>query len=172
MGSGMTAVYAGTFDPMTRGHEDVAVRAVNMFDRVVVAVGSNSAKKTLFSTKDRVALASKCLDAAMDSRLRRRVTVMEFDGLLVRFCEEVGAKVMVRGIRAMTDFEYELTLAHANADQAPDVDTMFLPTRLGLTAVSSSLVKEIAKHRGNVSRYVSPVVKDALWAAIHGEASP
>lgn len=153
---GRLAVYAGSFDPVTNGHLDLIDRAAALFDRVIVAIGIHPTRKPLFSADERMALLKQ-----VSSHLPN-VTVDSFDGLLIEYCKQRGARVIVRGLRAATDFEYELQIAHANADLQPSIDTIFLPTRTNYGFVSASLVREIASHGGDVSRYAPHVVRDAL----------
>lgn len=154
----LLAVYAGSFDPVTLGHLDLIERSSQLFDEVIVAVGRHATKKAFFSFQERTDLLR---DVTKDMR---NVRIESFDGLLIHFCQQVGARVIVRGLRAATDFEYELQIAHANADMAPGVDTVFLPTRTNYGFVSASLVREIASHGGDVSHYAPPVVCEALAA--------
>jgi pantetheine-phosphate adenylyltransferase len=150
------AVYAGSFDPVTLGHTDLIGRASALFNDVVVAIGVHPTRTPLFTVEERKALVAE------SARAFPNVRVETFDGLLIRYCQEIGARVIVRGLRAATDFEYELQIAHANADLCPDIDTLFLPTRTKHGFVSASLVREIARHGGDVSRYAQPHVCDAL----------
>jgi pantetheine-phosphate adenylyltransferase len=150
------AVYAGSFDPPTNGHLDVVERAAMLFAKVVVAIGVNPSRTPLFSMEER-----RDLLAQVCARFSN-VTVDTFGGLLVDHARQIGARVIVRGLRAGTDFEYELQIAHANADLCPDVDTVFLPTRTHYGFISASLVREIARHGGDVSRYAPDVVSQAL----------
>ncbi len=150
------AVYAGSFDPITLGHVDLVERASALFSDVVVALGVHPTRSPLFSIEERMALVET---VAKDYA---NVTVASFDGLLIDFCQQIGARVIVRGLRAATDFEYELQIAHANADLHPEVDTIFLPTRTKHGFLSASLVREIASHGGDVSRYAPKSVCDAL----------
>lgn len=150
------AVYAGSFDPITNGHRDLIERASALFDRVIVAIGIHATRKPLFTAEERLGLLRE-----VSSDLPN-VTVDSFNGLLIEFCKQNGARVIVRGLRAATDFEYELQIAHANADLEPDIDTIFLPTRTNYGFVSASLVREIASHHGDVARYAPPVVCAAL----------
>jgi pantetheine-phosphate adenylyltransferase len=152
------AVYAGSFDPPTLGHLDLVERASALFSDVVVGIGKHPTRSHLFSTEERVQLVSDI------SLHLPNVTVEAFDGLLIDFCRRKRARVIVRGLRAATDFEYELQIAHANADLAPDVDTVFLPTRTKNGFISASLVREIASHGGDVSRFAPAVVCQALAA--------
>jgi pantetheine-phosphate adenylyltransferase len=150
------AVYAGSFDPITLGHTDLIERASALFSDVVVAIGVHPTRSPLFTADERVALVES---VAKDYP---NVTVAKFDGLLIDFCRKISARVIVRGLRAATDFEYELQIAHANADLHPEVDTIFLPTRTKHGFLSASLVREIASHHGDVSRYAPKAVIDAL----------
>jgi pantetheine-phosphate adenylyltransferase len=150
------AVYAGSFDPPTLGHLDLIERASALFSDVLVAIGRHPTRSPLFSTDERVALVSSV------SAHLPNVTVEAFDGLLIELCKRRHARVIVRGLRAATDFEYELQIAHANADLEPNVDTVFLPTRTKNGFISASLVREIAMHGGDVSRYAPGVVCEAL----------
>jgi pantetheine-phosphate adenylyltransferase len=150
------AVYAGSFDPVTLGHLDLIERASAMFSDVIVAIGVHPTRKPLFSAEERIALLKEVTKGYSN------VVVESFDGLLIQFCEARRARVIVRGLRAATDFEYELQIAHANADLAPEIDTMFLPTRTKHGFVSASLVREIASHHGDVSRYAPAPVCAAL----------
>jgi pantetheine-phosphate adenylyltransferase len=150
------AVYAGSFDPPTLGHLDLVERASALFSDVIVGIGRHPERSPLFSVEERVGLVG-----AITSHLPN-VTVEAFDGLLVDYCRKKGARVIVRGLRAATDFEYELQIAHANADLEPRIDTVFLPTRTNYGFISASLVREIASHGGDVSRYAHAVVCDAI----------
>lgn len=150
------AVYAGSFDPPTLGHLDLIERASALFNDVVVGIGRHPTRSPLFSVEERVRLV-----AQVSSHLPN-VAVDAFDGLLIDFCKRKKARVIVRGLRAATDFEYELQIAHANADLDPDVDTVFLPTRTKNGFISASLVREIASHGGDVSRYAPSLVCKAL----------
>ena len=153
---GRLAVYAGSFDPVTNGHLDLIERASALFDRVIVAIGIHPTRKPLFSADERIGLI-KVVTAHLPN-----IVVDSFDGLLIEYCKQHSAGVIVRGLRAATDFEYELQIAHANADLAPAIDTVFLPTRTNYGFVSASLVREIASHKGDVSRYAPLAVREAL----------
>lgn len=150
------AIYAGSFDPPTYGHLDLVERASKLFPRVIVAVGVNRSRSPLFSIEERLSLMREI------SKPFVNVTVESFEGLLVDYGKRVGARVIVRGLRAGTDFEYELQIAHANADLKPEIDTVFLPTRTNYGFISASLVREIASHGGDVSRYAPEAVCKAL----------
>ncbi len=143
---------------MTFGHLDLIERASKLFDEVVIANGVHPTRKTLFTFEERLALLEEVTKPFDNTRVDR------FDGLLIHYCKTVGARVIVRGLRAATDFEYELQIAHANADMDPTVDTMFLPTRANYGFISASLVREIATHGGDASHYAPPPVCDALRA--------
>lgn len=150
------AIYAGSFDPPTYGHVDLVERASKLFPVVQVAIGVHPGRTPLFSLDERFdLLRSICAGYA-------NVSVVTFEGLLVDYASKVGARVIVRGLRAGTDFEYELQIAHANADLRPEIDTVFLPTRTNYGFISASLVREIASHGGDVSRYAPEVVRAAL----------
>lgn len=150
------AVYAGSFDPATLGHLDLIERAAALFDNVIVAIGVHPTKHPLFTAAERKHLIEQ-ITAHIPN-----VTVDSFDGLLIDYCAGKNASVIVRGLRVTTDFEYELQIAHANADLRPQIDTIFLPTRTKHGFVSASLVREIASHGGDVSRYAPKVVCEAL----------
>jgi pantetheine-phosphate adenylyltransferase len=154
------AVYPGSFDPITNGHLDVIRRATHVFDRVVVAVLGNPRKAPMLSAEDRVAVIRAVLDVEPD--LAGRVEVATFDGLTVTFCHEIGAAFLVRGLRAIADFDAELQLAHNNQQLAPDVDTVFFMTSLQHSYISSSLVKEIALFGGDVSEMLPAPAVAAL----------
>lgn len=158
----MTAVYAGSFDPVTNGHLDVMRRAAHLFDRVVVAVGVHPTRKALFSTEERVELLERTTGDL------ENVTVASFSGLLIHYCASIGARVLIRGLRHAMDFEYELQIAQANADMAPEVETVFLPTSLKYTFLTASLLREIASHGGDVSRYAPEIVCNALATKFAG----
>jgi pantetheine-phosphate adenylyltransferase len=150
------AVYAGSFDPPTLGHVDLIERSSALFSDVIVAIGRHPTRHPLFTPDERIDLVRRV------STHLANVRVESFDGLLIDYCRKVGARVIVRGLRAATDFEYELQIAHANADLCPEVDTIFLPTRTKNGFISASLVREIASHGGDVSRYAPAAVCDAL----------
>ena len=150
------AIYPGSFDPLTNGHVDIIERGSRLFDRIVVAILLNIEKAPLFTVDERVEIAR---DVFRDNP---KVEVDTFDGLLVDYARAKGASAIVRGLRAATDFEYELQIAHANADMGPGVDTVFLPTRANYGFISASLVREIASHDGNVGHYAPEAVAQAL----------
>ena len=152
----ITAIYPGTFDPITNGHADLVQRALKRFDRVIIAVAGSTGKSTCFSLEERVSLSKTAL-AHLD-----HVEVVGFDGLLVKFAQDQGAGVILRGLRAVSDFEYEFQLASMNRKLAPDVETMFLTPDEGYSFISSSLVREIAALGGDVGAFVHPEVQAAL----------
>lgn len=151
------AVYSGTFDPWTLGHDDVARRAAQLFDEVIVAVAMAHHKKTRFSLKERMDLVAEA-GAAMPGRVR----VLPFEGLIMEFCRQQGAHAVVRGIRNMTDFDYEAQMAAMNRKLLPTVETVFLLPQAELQCISSTLVREIAMLGGDVSQMVSPAVAQRL----------
>ena len=156
MSSGSTAFFAGSFDPVTVGHVDLVVRARAIFGAVVVAVGNNPAKRYRFSLAERVELFRQALlDVGVDA------PVVSFEGLVVDAARVHGAQVMLRGLRGVSDLDLELRNGHANRDLS-GIETVFLPSRPEHVHVSSSLVREIASHGGDVSRYVPPVVLERL----------
>ena len=156
------AVYSGTFDPFTLGHEDVVRRAAGLFDRVVVAVAMAHHKKTLFSLEARV---QQVQDATKDIAC---VTVLPFDGLIMDFCAKQNACAVVRGIRNLTDFDYEAQMAAMNRKLRPQVETVFLLPDAPLACISSTLVREISKLGGDVGQMVSPAIVAALAATRAG----
>ena len=149
------AVYPGSFDPITKGHEDLIHRSLEFVDQLIVAVAVNVSKQPLFSLEERVAL----IQAAVTDK---RVTVQSFEGLLAEFGKKVGASVIVRGLRAVSDFEYEFQMALMNRNLAPKLETVFLVPAFDLTYLSSSLVREVARFGGDVSSLVHPAVQKAL----------
>ena len=151
------AVYAGSFDPITRGHENLIQRALHFVDRLVVAVAINSAKQPLFSVAERKAFIR---DAVPDPR----VEVGEFSGLLVDYARKVGATLSIRGLRAVADFEYEYQMALMNHHLHPGLETVFMVPGTDLTYVSSSIVREVARYGGNTADLVHPAVERALRA--------
>jgi len=158
------AVYPGSFDPITNGHLDIVARAATVFDTVVIGVLANPRKSPLLPVADRIAVIEASLiaaGAAMD-----RLVVTAFDGLTVDFCRTRGATAIVRGLRAISDFETEMQLAHNNRVLAPDVDTVFFMTSVENGYVSSSLVKEIASFGGDVSGMVPPAALGPLREAL------
>ena len=152
------AVYPGSFDPITLGHIDVIKRAAKLFDEVVVAVAHNDAKQPLFTIAERVELISACLE---ESRLTN-VRVDAFDGLLVDYASQQQASALVRGLRAISDFEFEFQMALMNRKIQPDLETIFLMPKEEYSYISSRMVKEVSRLEGDVSSFVSPNVSAAL----------
>ncbi|MES2309289.1 MAG: pantetheine-phosphate adenylyltransferase [Verrucomicrobiota bacterium] len=155
------AVYPGTFDPITKGHLDVLERAQRLFDKVVIAVAANTGKTPLFSVEERVELATeavKCLEVPTEVKC--------FNGLLVDFVQNQGACAIVRGLRAISDFEFEFQMALMNRKLRKDVETIFLMPRESYTYLSSSIIREVAKLGGDFSNFVSPNVEQALKAKL------
>jgi len=151
-----SVVYPGTFDPITNGHVDLVHRAARLFDQVTVAVAADTGKTPLFATAERVALVRASVTECDN------VTVVPFRGLLVNFVREQGVSVIMRGLRAVSDFEYEFQLAGMNRRMAPEIETLFLTPAEQYAYISSSLVREIARLGGDVSTFVTPAVQAAL----------
>jgi pantetheine-phosphate adenylyltransferase len=154
--SGRIAVYSGTFDPITLGHEDVARRAAGLFDIVIIAVAVAHHKKTLFNLEERISLVKNAIKNIAN------VVVMPFDGLIMDFCKAQGATAVVRGVRNVTDFDYETQMASMNRKLLPSVETIFLLPSADVQAISSTLVREISKLGGDVRQMVSSPVALAL----------
>ncbi len=153
-----SAIYPGTFDPVTLGHEDIIRRSLHLVDRVVVAVAVSLDKQPLFSVEERVELLTTVIGA------EPRVEVRAFDGLLAEFARRQEAPIVIRGMRAVTDFDYESQMALMNRQIYPELETVFLVPALHLTYLSASLVREIARLHGDVSDFVSSPVERALRA--------
>ena len=152
-----TAVYPGSFDPVTNGHLDVIERGSQLFDKVIVGVLHNSAKSPLFSVEERVNILKEA------TAHLKNVEIVAFSGLSVEFARKCGAKVIIRGLRAITDFEYELQMAQTNRVLAPDIDTMFLTTSLEFAYLSSTTVKEVATFGGDISKFVPEFVRREVY---------
>lgn len=155
-----TAIYPGTFDPITNGHIDLVMRASRLFDKVIVAVAINPGKKPAFNLAERVDLAKQTL-TGLDN-----VEVCGFEGLLIDVANQKQAKVIIRGLRAVSDFEHEFQLAGMNRRMRPEIETLFLTPAEQFTYISSSLVREIAALGGDVSEFVAPCVMTALKAKL------
>lgn len=153
-----TAIYPGSFDPVTLGHYDIIERSSQIFDRVIVGVLKNHAKSPLFSASERVKMLED-VTAGLPN-----VEVRSFNGLLIDFVRQNQASVIVRGLRAITDFEYELQLAQMNRVIAPEIDTLFLTTNLKYAYLSSSTVKEVAMYGGDISAFLDPGVAELVAA--------
>ncbi len=154
------AIYAGSFDPITRGHEDLMLRSLEYVDRLIVAVATNSSKSPMFTVQERVEL----IRATVSNE--PRITVKSFDGLLVEFAAREGAQLLIRGLRAVSDFEYEYQMALMNRHLSPALETVFMVPSLDTTYISASLVREIARYGGDVSSLVHPAVAAALEARL------
>jgi len=154
------AIYPGTFDPVTNGHTDLIERASKLFSEVVVGIAASPSKKPMFDLATRVELLEK-VSSKLDN-----VTVVGFSGLLVDFAKEHNANVLIRGLRAVSDFEYEFQLANMNRRLSPDLESVFLTPAEENSFISSTLVKEVALHNGDISQFVHPEVKTAITKAI------
>ena len=152
----ISAIYPGTFDPITNGHSDIIIKASRLFDRVIVAVAGSTSKNTAFTTVQRTEMAKQIL-APIEN-----VEVTSFSGLVVDYAKAQGAKVIIRGLRAVSDFEYEFQMAGMNRQLNDSLETIFLTPSEHLSYISSSLVREIASLGGDVSRFVHPDVMQAL----------
>ena len=158
MSKPVVAIYPGTFDPISLGHEDIVLRAAAMFDKVILAVATAHHKKTLFTLDERLALAQEVTQDIGN------VSVVPFSGLLCDFVQSQGARVIVRGLRSVTDYDYETQMAGMNRHLAPQIDTIFLHTSASVQHISSTLVREISTLGGKVEGLVSPAVLKALQA--------
>ena len=160
----LKVVYPGTFDPFTRGHEDVVRRASRLFDEIIVAVADSESKGPLFTAAERVAMAREVFSGFSNVR------AMGFSGLLMEFVHSVGAAVVLRGLRAVSDFEYEFQMAGMNRNLYPEVETLFLTPAEQYLFMSSTIVREIARFGGDVSSFVSPPVAARLATKFAGRA--
>jgi pantetheine-phosphate adenylyltransferase len=156
----LKVVYPGTFDPITKGHEDIVRRAASLFSEVVVAVAKNTGKKPFFDLNERVAMAQEVLKDCPNVR------VIGFPGLLMQFVQDQGARVVIRGLRAVSDFEYEFQLAGMNRKLFPQVESVFLTPSEQYMFISSSLVREVAMLGGDVSQFVSPHIQQCITKKI------
>lgn len=154
------AIYAGTFDPLTRGHEDLVRRAVGLFDHVIVAIAASQAKRPFFPLEERVEMAKEVLAPYGNAE------VCSFSGLLMDFLHEKGAKVILRGLRAASDFEYEFQMAGMNRNLYPEVETLFLTPSEQYMFISATMVREIAVFGGDVSQFVHPTIRERLRVKI------
>ena len=157
-------VYPGTFDPITYGHIDVVARALQLFDEVILAIAVDSTKKPLFTIEERQAMAEKALAAHGP-----RVHIVVFHGLLVEFVQEQDARAILRGLRAVSDFEFEFQMALMNRKLDDSIETLFLMPRGAYTYLSSTIIKEIGRLGGDVSAFVPPVVEAAMRRKFHGK---
>ena len=151
-----TIVYPGTFDPITNGHIDLIERASKLFDKIIVSIASSKKKSPLFTIEERISLATECLSHLPN------VEIKGFDYLLVNFVKDCDADAVMRGLRAVSDFEYEFQLANMNRALSPDVESIFLTPAEKFSYISSSLVREISSLQGDVTKFVPPNVADAL----------
>lgn len=151
-----TAIYPGSFDPITKGHLDVLERAAGIFDKVIIAVLVNSSKKSFLPIEDRIELIRE------SCKYLENVEVDSFDGLTIDYARQKDAKILIRGLRAVSDFEYEMQLSQTNSALAPDINTVFLITKPKYNFISSSTIKEIAKMNGDISKFVPKPVADYL----------
>ena len=156
----LTVVYPGTFDPFTRGHEDLVRRAAKLFERVVIGIADSESKRPMFTAAERMAMAREVLAE------HRNVEVAGFSGLLMDFVHSIGATVIVRGLRAVSDFEYEFQMAGMNRNLYPEVETLFLTPAEKYLFMSSTIVREIARFGGDVSKFVHPAVAARLKAKV------
>lgn len=152
----VTTIYPGTFDPITKGHTDLVQRATGLFNRVIVAIAANPTKKPMFSLEERLAMAKEVLNDT------DRIEILPLDGLLIEFARSHNAKAIIRGLRAVSDFDYEFQLAGMNRKLAPEIETLFLTPDEKYTYISSSLVREIAALGGDVSAFVHKKVRAEL----------
>ena len=154
-------VYPGTFDPITNGHTDIIVRAATQVDELIVAVATNAGKRPLFDSQERAALVREVIDA-QSGDIASRVHVRQFDSLLMAFAAQVKASCIIRGLRAVSDFEYEFQMAATNARLNPDIETVFLMASERHQFISSRFVKEIARLGGDISTFVAPQVAERI----------
>lgn len=159
-----TAIYPGSFDPLTNGHLDIICRASKLFDRLIVAVGNNESKKPVFTVQERISLIKKAVDGII---INNNIEVRYFNGLLADFAYKVGADCVIKGLRAMSDFEYEFQMALLNRNLNPDIETLFMMTNVSYSYVSSSAVKEIAKNGGNIDGLVPEIIKKDILEKLY-----
>lgn len=160
-----TGLYPGTFDPITNGHLDIINRALKMVDHLVIGVAINRDKGPLFALEDRVAMVEEEVGKLIEaSDIKSTVKVQPFESLLMHFAEEIGAQMIIRGLRAVSDFEYEFQMAGMNERLNPDIETVFLMAEAQHQAVASRLVKEIARLGGDISHFTTPMVQERLLA--------
>ena len=159
----LVGFYPGSFDPLTNGHLDVIERACKLVDELVVAVGTHATKRPLFSHQDRLALLRACLEP-IGKRTDTHISVVDFDGLAVTAARQHGAKLIIRGLRDTTDYNYEMQMVGMNAQMAPDLQTVFLPSSPHVRHISATLVRQIAEFGGDVSAFVPKNVLQALKA--------
>ncbi|HED11688.1 MAG TPA: pantetheine-phosphate adenylyltransferase [Caldithrix abyssi] len=163
MSKNITAIYPGTFDPITLGHIDIIHRAANIFEKVVVTLAVNTSKKPLFNVEERLEMIHDAIDKF------ENVSVAHFDGLLVDFAREQKSLVIIRGLRAISDFEYEFQMALMNKKLAREISTVFLMPNEKYTYLNSTIVKSVAKFHGNIDNFVTKFVADQLHNKFNGE---
>ena len=156
-------IYPGSFDPITLGHQDVIIRASKIMDELVIGVLKNSVKAPLFSVEERVELIHQVVKDMPN------VKVQAFDGLTVDFAKEIGASVLIRGLRAVTDFEYELQIAQTNSKLVAEIDTVFFTTSVEYAYLSSSIVKEIASYGGDITKFVPSYIVSTIYEKISSQ---
>lgn len=154
------AVYPGSFDPITNGHLDIVYRCLDIFDKIFIAIAVNSSKKTLFTLEERKELIEAVINSKQE--LKKKVEVVVFTNLLVNFAKQVNAKTIIRGIRAVTDFEYEYAIYQVNRELAPEIDTFFLMASREYSFISSSIIKEVARYGKILENYAPIEVNQAL----------
>jgi pantetheine-phosphate adenylyltransferase len=162
----ITAIYPGTFDPISLGHTDLVHRAARLFDHVIVGIAHSYQKKTLFSLEERVSLAKDVLADIPN------LQVLSFDGLLINFAQQQNASVLLRGMRAVSDFEFEFQLASMNRSLAPNIESIFLTPTEKYSFLSSTLIREVSRLGGDISKFVHPHVEAALKEKFQQENSP
>lgn len=163
-------VYAGTFDPVTFGHLDLIHRALALFDHLIVAIADNPAKSPLFTPDERREMIIACLDTFEDTDLDERVEVVVFRGLLANLARDRGATAFLRGLRAVSDFEFEFQMALTNRALVPEVEAVYLMPNAKYTYLSSSVIKDVARHGGDVSKFVPPLVAKQLTERFAGQS--
>jgi pantetheine-phosphate adenylyltransferase len=159
--AGLVGFYPGSFDPLTNGHLDVVLRACQLVDKLVIAVGTHHSKKPLFSIEDRHALLSAALDP-VGKRTDTEIEIVDFSGLMVAAARQHGAKLIIRGLRDTTDYNFEMQMVGMNAQMAPDLQTVFLPSSPHVRHISATLVRQIAELGGDISAFVPAIVLKAL----------
>lgn len=162
MSSKIKAIYAGVFDPFTAGHLDIVKRSLQFCTHLTIAIGSNSSKTTMFSEAERIKQINYTIDKEIEFLSSTNIVVTSFQGLLVDYAKSIDANILVRGIRSVSDFEYEINLASINKVLASHIETVFLPTSPELAVVSSSMVKEVAKYGGDISQFVPTHIAKAV----------
>jgi pantetheine-phosphate adenylyltransferase len=164
--SSKIGLYPGTFDPITFGHLDIVSRSLSVVDVLYISVAQSSSKNCLFSVEQRIDLIKKAIEEVANID-KSRIVISAFSGLLVRYAQKIDASLIIRGIRAVSDFEYEFQLACMNSKLSPEFQTIFLPASEHLQLISSKIVKEVAKLGGDTSPFVTPYTKAQLDAAFH-----